>query len=374
MQLILFDMDGVLLEPRGYHQALRDSVRRIGHAIGAPNADLTTDQIARLEALNITNEWDSVAICTALTLCNIWQHDPNIRVTGLNHNPPQLTADVPDFDEFLNSLPDGGTLPGKTTFDYINAHYPWINPDQRSHLAKILLNCRDIYTSLTAPIHQEAILGSTRFHKNYNLQPQLDTESYLTKFDRAILTIDQHRALRDWLVYPDHHAGIMTNRLSQSPPGFLGAPEAELGVEIIGMSDLPYIGSGTLGWYAVHEMNLPGHALQKPNPMHASTLMLTCLGKSVTQALKTAESLCQGNGNLTDWQALNGAELVIFEDSAKGLISAKSACSLLSDLGLQITLKMVGVSNNPFKRAALEQYAAFIIKDVNQISWTELFL
>lgn len=373
MQLILFDMDGVLLEPGGYHQALRDSVRRIGQAIGAPNIDLTHEQIARFEALSITNEWDSVAICAALTLCHIWQYDANIRLNGLKIHHRQITADAPDFDEFLLILPDAGPLPGKSTFDFLNEHYQWINPDQLAHLAEILLNCRDIYTSPTLPIHQEAVLGSTRFQRYYNLEPQLDTESYLSKYDRTILTADQHRAFRDWLSHPGHYAGIMTNRLNRSPSGYLSAPEAELGVELIGMSDLPCIGSGILGWYAVEKLNLPDHALLKPNPIHALALMQSCLGQGVSEALKIANSLVQSDGNLSDWKALDGAEIVIFEDSVKGLISAKSACTLLSELGLQITLTMVGVSNNPIKRAALEQYASYIIKDVNQISWFALF-
>jgi hypothetical protein len=35
-QIILFDMDGVLLQPRGYHTALQTSVKRIGQALGVP--------------------------------------------------------------------------------------------------------------------------------------------------------------------------------------------------------------------------------------------------------------------------------------------------------------------------------------------------
>ena len=373
MKLILFDMDGVLLEPGGYHQALRDSVRRIGQAIGAPNTDLTEEQIARFEALNITNEWDSVAICAALTLCHIWHYDANIRFDGLKVLQPKITADAPDFDEFLFTMPDGGPRPGKTTFDFLKEHYQWKNPDQLAHLEKILLNCRDIYTSPTLPIHQEAVIGSTRFEIYFNLEPQLETESYLMKYDRPILTVGQYTALRDWLSHPSHQAGIMTNRLSRSPSGYLNSPEAELGVELIGMADLPCIGSGILGWYAVEKKKFPDHALHKPNPMHALALMQCCLGQEVLEALNIADLLLLGDRNLADWQALDGAEIVIFEDSVKGLMSVQSACTLLVELGLQITLTMIGVSNNPIKRAALEQNASYIIKDINQISWFELF-
>jgi hypothetical protein len=75
------------------------------------------------------------------------------------------------------------------------------------------------------------------------------------------MTDQQYILLREWLKLPNHKAGILTNRPSRSPDGYLSSPEAELGMALIGLEDLPYVGSGILAWFAVNNCQLPDHAL-----------------------------------------------------------------------------------------------------------------
>ena len=49
-KILLFDMDGVLLEPGGYHKALTETVRLIGESLGYKNVELTPADIAAFEA------------------------------------------------------------------------------------------------------------------------------------------------------------------------------------------------------------------------------------------------------------------------------------------------------------------------------------
>jgi hypothetical protein len=65
MNLFTFDMDGVLLEPMGYHQALKDTVRLAGERSGFGALVLRDEQIAQFEALGISSEWHSSALCLA---------------------------------------------------------------------------------------------------------------------------------------------------------------------------------------------------------------------------------------------------------------------------------------------------------------------
>ena len=65
MELLIFDMDGVLLEPLGYHHALRETVRLAGETCGFSDVQLSAEQIARFEALGISSEWHSSALCMA---------------------------------------------------------------------------------------------------------------------------------------------------------------------------------------------------------------------------------------------------------------------------------------------------------------------
>lgn len=373
LQLILFDMDGVLVEPHGYHTALKATVKRTGQALGVPQAELTENQIARFETLNITNEWDSAAICAALILIHVWQFDPYLRLVGMEPCPHVISNQKPNFDSFLKHLPDGGDVPGETAFTFLLDHHSWLNQDQRDHLWTILSQSRDIYQSLTLPAHQETVLGSQTFSEHYRLPPQFDTQSYLLQYDRPIMTDRQYALLRNWLHHPCHKAGIMTNRPSRSPDGYLSSPEAELGTALIGLDDLPYVGSGLLAWFAVNNCKLPDHALLKPNPVHALTLLQRCLGQPLTTALERAVSLWYGQANFEDWQSLSHAKIIVFEDSSKGMQSACEARTLLDELGVRIEVKLVGVSHNPIKLAAFDSISHYNITSINQIDWFDIF-
>ena len=373
-QLILFDMDGVLLEPRGYHTALQTSVKHIGQALGVPQTELTEDQIARFEALNITNEWDSVAICAAIILIHVWQFDPHLRLDVIEPCPCFISDRKPNFDSFLKLFPDGGDIPGETAYAFLLDHHPWLNEDHRAHLWTILSQCRDIYQSLTLPSHQENVLGSVTFHDHYCLPPRFETHSFLSKYDRPLMSDQQDILLKEWLKLPHHKAGILTNRPSRTPDGYLSSPEAELGMTLIGLEDLPYIGSGVLAWFAVNNCQLPDHALLKPNPVHALTLLQRCLGHPLITSLTRAVSLWQGQADKQDWQLLDNAKIVVFEDTVKGLQSIKAACELLEALGIHVDCRLVGVGKNPIKLAALDTISHFNIECINQVQWTDIFL
>lgn len=368
----LFDMDGVLLEPGGYQKALINSVRRIGQALGAPNTTITKDQIARFEALNITNEWDTLAICAALTLVHLWKITSDLRLDMLNPKVSPLTNKSPDFDTFLMAISDGGHQPGETAYHYLINHHPWLDADQRAYLAKILENCSDIFQSLTLPAHQETVLGSKIFEAHYKIKAQGNIDSFLAKYDKPILTEDKSAELRKWLNYSNHHAGILTNRPSCNPPGYLSSPEAEMGIEIVGLTDLPYVGSGILGWFAVNYCQLPDYLLLKPNPVHALTLLQRCLGRSLTDSLHASVALWQGSGDLSDWEAFDKAKIVIFEDSTKGLLSGKAACDLINNMGFGIDLTLIGIAQNSIKLTALNQVSSYNIDNINQINWFEI--
>lgn len=368
----LFDMDGVLLEPGGYQKALINSVMRIGQALGAPNTTLTKDQIARFEALNITNEWDTLAICAALTLVHLWDIDGHIRLDGLNPKASPITNETPNFDVFLMALSDGGHQPGETAYHFLIDHHSWLDRDQRTYLATILENCCDISRSLTLPAHQETVLGSKIFESHYKIKAQRNIESYLAKYDKPVMTEEKYAELRIWLNQSNHHAGILTNRPSRNPAGFLSSPEAELGSEIVGLTDLPYVGSGILGWFAVNHCQLPDHALLKPNPVHTLALLQLCLGRSLADSLQASVALWQGSGFFSDWEAFDNAKIIIFEDSVKGLLSGKAACKLINKLGFEIDLTLIGVAQNLIKLSALDQVSTCNVDNINQINWFKL--
>jgi phosphoglycolate phosphatase-like HAD superfamily hydrolase len=57
--LFLFDVDGVLVEARGYLRALQDTVAHFARRMGVGDPVLTEDEVRAGEAHGLTSEWDS---------------------------------------------------------------------------------------------------------------------------------------------------------------------------------------------------------------------------------------------------------------------------------------------------------------------------
>jgi len=371
-KFILFDMDGVLLKPGGYHQALKATVRRIGMALGVPAADLTEDQIAQFEALSVTNEWDSAAICAALTLIKAWQFDPDMRLGNYPMEADVLTEETPAIVPFLDTFNGVGDLPAVSAYEKITQETPWLNESQREYLKRILYLSRDIYHSPILPWHQETVLGSKAFYDNYGLEPQLNIKSYLTVYDRQVMTHETGKNLESWLANPDNQAGLMTNRPSSTPPGYLSSPEAELGSQLVEVDYLPLLGSGMLAWFAATQCDLADHTFLKPNPVHALALMQMCRGESAVSALRLAYDMWRGEGKRGDWEMFSGSQVIIFEDAVKGLQAGRSAQALLAREDIGIALSLIGISSNPIKIVELEKIADYVYPDINQVNWREL--
>ncbi|HEY9122117.1 MAG TPA: hypothetical protein VIM80_03890, partial [Brevefilum sp.] len=354
------------------HQALKATVLRIGKALGVPAADISDDQIDHFEALSVTNEWDSAAICAALILLEAWRFDPGIR---LGHQP--LTADVltdqvPKIYAFLDTFNKVGDLPTISAYQKITRENPGLNANQRDYLENILYNSRDIYQSPILPWHQETVLGSRDFQDNYSLEPRLNIESFLTIYDRPVMSVETRKNIQMWLRVPGHHAGIMTNRPSSTPAGYLSSPEAELGANLVELDHLPLLGSGMLAWFAVTQCALPDHTFLKPNPVHALALMQMCLGEPLENGLKLAYDLWRGEGNRGDWVKFKGSQVTIFEDAVKGLESGKAARTLLASLDIDINLQLIGISYHPIKKRELEKIADHVYPDIDRVDWGQI--
>ncbi len=370
-KLLLFDMDGVLLDPGGYRQSMKASVKRISLALGLVGFELSDNQIAHFEALGITNEWDTLAISTALILIKVWQFEPDVRLGSLLPRAVPITDQAPGIDAFLGSFEPFGNLPNRSAFEKLILEHDDLTPGQIEHLRKILFEARDIHRSLTLPGYQETVLGSDVFERNYGLPSQLAIDSYLTMYDRPAMHHKTRSSLLDWLSKPDHAAGIMTNRPSAHPPGYLSSPEAELGEQRAGLGGLPLLGSGMLAWFAVTQCDLPEHTFLKPNPVHALALMLMCLGEETQHALTAACDLWRKKGNREDWARLDGAVVTIFEDAVKGFEAGEAARRLLETVNVGVEIKCIGVSRNSIKKQTLIRLSDRVVESMDEIAWEE---
>ncbi|MCF6277892.1 MAG: hypothetical protein L3J16_03985, partial [Anaerolineales bacterium] len=311
-KILIFDMDGVLLRPRGYHQALQDTGRFGAQALGFDNVTISDTEIAQFEGLGISSEWHSSAACMALlTLYGELAFSPLFMY--LKRVPSHVTA-------FLRLE--------KAVQDMAEAEE--VEPAQ----AVSFIRKSQTLQSTTFRIFQELILGTKDFTRIYGEQGTLDVESYLLRFDESLLGSDARERLLAWLEDPRHGCVIMTNRPSNK------MPDAEYGRRLVGLDAIPLIGNNDIGWLA-EQVGEETAALLKPAPVHALAATLVALGRPREASLREAYAVMQGSG-----MEAESIRLWVFEDTPAGLVSVNAMREIFRRQGISIEVTKIGIATS----------------------------
>jgi hypothetical protein len=228
---------------------------------------------------------------------------------------------------------------------------------------RILDLARDPDRSLTYQMIQCFNLGSRAFAKIYRRDPWVETASLLSTLDRPALSESERKRLRAWAARDGRSMVIVTNRPSNSPSIAIHTPEAEIGVEAAGMGGIPFVAAGGLAWAAEHAGLAPGSYL-KPSPVHMLAGMLCALGSDAETAIRAAVELAEGGPDAA-WDSLRGSKVEVFEDAPKGIRSARRAADLLLRAGVEIDLRLTGITESPAKAAALEAEGASVFPSLS---------
>ena len=370
MRLLLFDLDGVLIEPRGYHKALRETAALVGRWLGYRGVTLTREDIELFESVDVTSEWDSASICVALLLRDAWTISPNFMLPSAPPSPHPPTHDlpVPDFQAFFRSeqmAPERGTPPTLLAERSLLSDGRDYTQAQVAALRGMLRGARQIHGSLTHRLFQELVLGSQVFRDTYRMQPLLPSRGSLLAHDRCTLPAAARERLLAWLEQADHYAAVFTNRPSQGPNSAFEAPEAELGLAAAELEQLPLVGRGGLAWLA-EQRGLAPDRLLKPSAAHALAALRRATGESLEAALQAAAALTLDEQADPGWQVFAGAEIFVFEDSVKGLQSIRAAQGRLASLGVTFQPILLGATKSPRKRRGLEAGGAQVFFDLEQ--------
>jgi hypothetical protein len=363
MRILLFDMDGVLIEPLAYHKALSDVVNLIANTMGFPGLHITSEQIEIFEAVGLSSEWDSSALCSALLHDRVWKQLPSYRLPLLPPLPSPSTHDMPppDFEAFAHSIRNDKTdLPPLALAERILLADSPYDESQTITLQTILRHARTPEHSLTFRLFQELVLGSQTYSETYNLPPFIDTQSYLRLFDRPVLPAETYARLKDWLNLPKHHAAIMTNRPSRMPQGHGGTPEAEIGAQLCGLEELPIIGYGELSWLSASR-GCGYDDFLKPSPVHVLAALRTVFGESSASSVAIAAELVIDQNHDSTWGEFDGSEVTVFEDSVIGIHSALAAEQILLQAGIETRWNLYGVTKSEPKRKALTSAGAITL-------------
>jgi len=358
MHILLFDMDHVLVEPIAYRKALQETTAMIGRSLGYVRAPVLVQDIEAFETLGVTSEWDSAAICAALLLRDVW-------LAGMDYPLPERlplepmgrhTLPGPDIQAFLRSesMQQALERPGLERAEQaLCCEAAGLADWQAEAIRCLLRGARRMDGAITHRLFQELVLGGDAFRSTYGIEPCIGGEGFIHRYDRPLLSSDTAAKLRSWLGQEDHAAAVFTNRPSAAPDGSRGwPPEAEMGLQAAGLEGIPIAGLGGMQWLAKNR-GLEPEALIKPSPVHALSALRIAIGTPLNSALEGALDLESGGRRNPAWAQVHGAQVTVFEDSARGLLSASGAQDKLAEVGVELHLSLMGIARGAEKKAAL---------------------
>lgn len=343
--ILLLDMDGTLIDDRGYRAAIDATITHYCRQRGLPVFTPSDEDVAVLHAHGFSNEWDSVAFMVGVMYAE-------------RHAAGAEQAGRPDYQMWTRRTAGRPGLPNERARDTLLEH----GPAELSGLFHELLDhVTDARRSELTRTFAEFILGSELFARHYGLPPALDTSSFLATLDRPL--VDQAglqiiRACR---------ACIYTARPSLAPDGHPSAhpPEAEIGLALLGLSDLPLMALGQIQWIA-DQHGERVYDLTKPAPVQALAAMLASQDVAAPEALRAAYRLWKHGEGAAGFACLNGQQVFVAEDNAGGVRACHEAARLLRRHGIETRVRGLGIATAPAKREALAAVCDGVYANVNE--------
>ncbi len=393
MNIWLFDIDGVLVRAGGYRAAMRATINHFSNRMGMGERAPDDDDIEFFEACGLINEWDSVPICVAWLLCETLRQSPHLEIgasfdsaLAALQNAGAHDASI-GYRPFVRRIADNrgqGEAPSRTALRLLGADIVQL-PLAESQLkaldailAVLLEDADNVLTCPTTFVFQHFSLGSHLFARTFNLPPAFDSESLLTQYDQPQLTPEWHDRVLTWINQRELYATIFTARPSapprdmplptaqtgegQSPrpiPYGAYAPEAELAVEMVGLTNLPLIGYGRLQWLGLQIGREP-EELVKPSPLQALAAIGAAVSGLEVESLLAAHQLVSSGRLAGPLAELAGAtvDVSVFEDTFGGIRAVREAAGLLSESGVQATAHAYGVAASEEKLQVMARLGA----------------
>ncbi|NPA06530.1 MAG: hypothetical protein GXO54_03910 [Chloroflexi bacterium] len=372
MRVVLFDLDGVLVRPRGYRAAVRATFAHFAHRWGLEPPEPREADLALFEAHGITSEWDMVP----LLLAALWHAargqglalPPSLPDPAAEPVPPPARVAVSSIDigpwiEPLTTSLSPGAIPSQEAWalhqkGYIPfAHLP--TPLARALFAET----REVRHAPITRVFQHYTLGSATFTRTYGLPAAFETPSFLLREDLPRPPAAWRRAVRQAHARGACRVAVMTARPSQPEgAGLNAAPEANLALELLEWDGVvPIVGLGDLAQFG------PGEVWLKPHPAHALLALARALGLAPEEAHRWTRALLAHTSPPRLWPAGQLA-LAVVEDTPPGLRAAQAARAVLQRAYNEpVALLALGLSADSHKARALARTGARVYP-----SWPEV--
>jgi hypothetical protein len=392
--IILFDVDGVLVDHRAYRESIRKTSAYFSRRLGLSPVEPTDAVIDVFESQSITVEWETDAILAAALLLERLRADAAApkRRAGLPALPRefwQALEALPAVKVHANGhQPDLAALARRVGQALQPAELPAhaalrlfkhdVQQDERLPaeavlplLQHLLADVYNIDRSPAMQIHQNHVLGDEQYAHYYQLPPRVAGPPLLLELDRPLLRPDLRDALLARRAAGQVFPVIYTARPSLAPveagPYHRGfTPESEIARAQVGLEVVPAMGFGKMNWLAPHMRRL-GSELVKPSPVHGMAAIAAARTGQEVEAIKAALAVERGDHLRYPLTACAGETVHVFEDSPSSLRAVTQAVALLNRQGLRLSLVRHGIApaGSP-KHATLSEIADVVHADVNE--------
>lgn len=381
--LLLFDVDGVLVEAHGYLRALQDTVAYFSRSMGVGEHPPTEPEVRALEAHGLTSEWDSGAACVAFLLLERLRREPTLAppvawpeaLAFLGAYPLMLPH--PDYAALaarIGARPrdEMGMAAGARLQLWEEAQS--LPESQRRTFAALLDQLLGTaYEFTRAPVmhyFQHLVLGHEGVAATYGVVPDFESMPYLRMYDLPLLNEAACVQVLQAVQAGEAGAVIYTARPSLPPketavPVLGYSPEAEAARALVGLEPLPLIGLGRLQWLA-SRIGESAETLVKPSPVQALAAIGAAASGDEAAALEAALQFHREDLLLSPLSDLGETVVHVFEDTPGGLRAVQHAAALLREAGLPVTVQPYGIAPAGSSKAALiAELGASIFSSIN---------
>ncbi len=378
--ILLFDMDGVLVEPRRYRASLKSTIDYFGRIMGWDFLYPGEETIAFFESKGIISEWDIASIYMAfvsemvletntwlpipddfLTFCEVVK---NAKISRPEFNAISLIAQLPvikkagfAYSDMVLYLIESG--PARSLFRRLA---------ETSLLENILQHTRSLHENVITRVFQEVFLGQTTFENTFHLPAINFDQSTQRIVDRPLISREWNEKLKKLCQSGMADMAIITARPSfEDYPAGEGrlefSPEADIVVDQLGWHQFPVIGLGQLQ-YAADQLGCGYTELIKPSPVHALAAIGMIMTRSLLPSIEAAWDVMNDKPT-TFYESFPELHVHIFEDSPVGIRGTEKAIDLLDFLGIPVQLKKWGIAGDGNKIHELEKQGAAVVPSVN---------
>lgn len=376
--LLIFDMDGVLVEPMRYRAALEGTMDYFGNLMGWESLYPGEETIAWFESRGIISEWDITPIFLAATFESILAAHPILLLPADLISACKLVKDskIPKpeikIEPFINHLLEEKAS-GATYCDQVLQTNPssaiFHSLAETPLLSTILSESRNLHTNLVTRLFQEIYLGNETFTSTFNLPVIIGSNSVCQIIDKELISPEWKQKLIQQFQSEKINMVIYTARPSfPNIPSLDGqlhySPEADIIADQLGWQKVPLIGQGQLR-YVADQIGCTPDDLIKPSPAHALGAIGTVLNDQYLPAVQAGWNLVNKSES-TFFDTLPELEIHIFEDSPTGIFGVTQAVEILRKRGASIKLTKWGIASDKNKMEQLLLLGSRIHPSVNE--------